>query len=843
MGIVSVLTILAAVAAAEPLTLDLAEGWRFQPDPQESGEPQRWHEPGFDDASWALLRAGKRWEEQGFPEVNGVAWYRRHVDVPAAWAGKTIWFTTGGVNDSYVLYCNGQRVNSYGDRNEHSMYETPSIADLTSYLKPGASNLIAVRVLDWGASGGLWRLPCKLTVDREQLPAMPQCACAISYERKEVQVEVDCSGLGNEGGEQDVRIALSPVLASSHAVRAMAEQRLTMAKGQTVAAASFRLPRAQTPVEFEVLAELKDKDGTTIGKPFTVSVQPMVRPGWPAEYGALRIRNNFVTELLSARISRAAESAYSFPNPREGWVFLSVSRSGKGADAADASAWLDHETEPIVWRPNPDSGALEAMRFLKAGRHELKIRDAASCKISVRAVPELAFCYYPASFHITAQGRLDRAFMDLHVFSHVNTLVAPGSPPDPADFAQWIREGRHWLGNSSLPGLSSAAAPTVDEVYAAWSSVPGAAESGYAGIIVDEFLNSGEDHYRAWTEGIRRLVADPKFAGKKFYAFCGDLLHDPDAPSAAFARTLKEWNHRFAFERYLAEAPTEASAAQMLLRELQHPHQTWVQRVPGIEQHTVYCLGYMSSPPESLNVNPGVDYKVFMDMQFHLLATDPTFWGLYGVMEYSASYADEEIIRWSHRLFRHYCLEGNTERLSRDAYLLSHLQNPDFKDGLNGWRLEPAAEGTIAVKTMEGFSWLQGRYPRTSDGDQFLWMKSAAGIPNRVRQTLRNLQPGRLYSLKLICADLQRLDEKQHLPLSVEIEGSTVREDLSFHTEYPSNYAHELDPYNRNHPAWLNYYRVVFCPTAREAELTISDGAVAGHELAVNFIEVQPFFK
>ena len=58
-------------------------------------------------------------------------------------------------------------------------------------------------------------------------------------------------------------------------------------------------------------------------------------------------------------------------------------------------------------------------------------------------------------------------------------------------------------------------------------------------------------------------------------------------------------------------------------------------------------------------------------------------------------------------------IEGKTHRLSSDPYTLSHVANPDFIDGLKGWRLSEAVSGSIFGATADGYGWLQGRYGRT----------------------------------------------------------------------------------------------------------------------------------
>ena len=73
--------------------------------------------------------------------------------------------------------------------------------------------------------------------------------------------------------------------------------------------------------------------------------------------------------------------------------------------------------------------------------------------------------------------------------------------------------------------------------------------------------------------------------------------------------------------------------------------------------------------------------------------------------------------------------------------------------------------------------------------------------------------------------------------------------DYCFQFVYPSCYSHEHGPFNRQHPAWMNYHRMVFRPKSNTAELIISDwasshepGGPIGQELVCNFIEIQPFF-
>ena len=75
---------------------------------------------------------------------NGYGWYRREIDVPAAWKGKQVAIEFEGVFIQSEVFLNGQPVGT------HTGGYTGFSYDLTPYLQPG-KNLLAVRV------NNLWR--------------------------------------------------------------------------------------------------------------------------------------------------------------------------------------------------------------------------------------------------------------------------------------------------------------------------------------------------------------------------------------------------------------------------------------------------------------------------------------------------------------------------------------------------------------------------------------------------------------------------------------------------------------------------------------------------------------
>jgi len=211
-------------------------------------------------------------------------------------------------------------------------------------------------------------------------------------------------------------------------------------------------------------------------------------------------------------------------------------------------------------------------------------------------------------------------------------------------------------------------------------------------------------------------------------------------------------------------------------------------------------------------------------------------------------------VRWAGRLFRHYCIEGKTEPLTSDPYILPHLTNPDFADDTTGWTVQAAEDGSMRTDTFAGYGWLEGRYPRTNRGDTFLLMRRSADGPNSVSQEIKQLTPGRLYSLKAITSDYQDLinevSRKDENAVSISIEGVEMLEGPkpAFQFTFPNCYAHILGKFNAKYPYFMNYHWRVFRAKGETAQLTISDwadpkepGGPIGQETMLNFIEVQPY--
>ncbi len=133
--------------------------WRFRPDPTNGGLAHGWHKPETPTADgWSNIRVGKAWEAQGWPALDGWAWYRRDVTVPKDWAGREVYVTVEGADDHYELYVNGVKVGTGGDiAARRTAFAEKANHTVTAHVKPGERATLAFRVYDWYGAGGLHR--------------------------------------------------------------------------------------------------------------------------------------------------------------------------------------------------------------------------------------------------------------------------------------------------------------------------------------------------------------------------------------------------------------------------------------------------------------------------------------------------------------------------------------------------------------------------------------------------------------------------------------------------------------------------------------------------------------
>lgn len=147
----------AAVAPATPaspqtdatrLTLDFNPDWRFL-----KADPADAPAPSFDDRDWSIVSTPHtfndtdtfdNWSTPGHRgeqlQWSGRTWYRKTITAPAAWTGKKVFIEFEAARQIAEVYLNGEKLGIA------KTGFTPFGFDLTSHLKIGATNVLAVMV-------------------------------------------------------------------------------------------------------------------------------------------------------------------------------------------------------------------------------------------------------------------------------------------------------------------------------------------------------------------------------------------------------------------------------------------------------------------------------------------------------------------------------------------------------------------------------------------------------------------------------------------------------------------------------------------------------------------------
>ena len=534
--------------------------------------------------------------------------------------------------------------------------------------------------------------------------------------------------------------------------------------------------------------------------------------------------NNLVTEVLSAPLAAMeAEQRFEFTTLREGWTFAALRSEVKpGIEVV-----IDGLT--VI---RSDTPRLETFRLLPAGRHVVCIRNAGTGgQIVVRTIPEL-FNYCPGVDNPIAENlHYDWDFQMKHMFSAVTTL---NGGVIPTERIGWIKEnGYRWLANFQAEDLAD-----DDELARRLASSGGIRKPQYDGVTCDELFFGRFDQIQRYTTGLRAFDgADDHLIYTWIVGKPGLSGVDHDFISACC--NASRGRGRLLCEAYCRTKATEDEARTYLARYVGETFASIRDWHPLAVQSTGIIFGNFNQIPIlSLSHHPEVDYKYFLDMQLHYVATDPTFKGLGCVGYWGSSYANEEQYRWSFMLLRHYCIEGRTDRLS-DKYGLSYipglLKNGDFRGTLKPW----SASGEVRLESHLGFgSRAQNRWGDNGDlGDTF----AALGRTASLSQQVRRLVPDRLYCLQLCVFSVQDAKSNKvaprRFPLKCDLVGdvevlpsySWVHVDQRIKGRYARN----------NGVARTNLHHLIFRAKGQNARVTLRNDS--DEELGVNCVSLTPY--
>jgi beta-galactosidase len=166
-----------ATPPSDAPSLSLDGRWRFRLSPTVAQAPAAFWRPDYDDSAWQWLDVPSNWPMHGHgrpaytnvvypfpvdpphvPDENPTGDHRLTFTVPQSWGGRRAVLRFDGVDSCGRVWLNGTELGvTQGSR-------LPAEFDVTAALRPGGSNVLAVRVHQWSAGSYLedqdmWWLP------------------------------------------------------------------------------------------------------------------------------------------------------------------------------------------------------------------------------------------------------------------------------------------------------------------------------------------------------------------------------------------------------------------------------------------------------------------------------------------------------------------------------------------------------------------------------------------------------------------------------------------------------------------------------------------------------------
>ncbi len=126
--------------------------WKFS-----IGDNVKWADPEFNDTDWDQIYVPSDWEQNGYEDYNGFAWYRKTFQTYSLPEESPVILDLGIIDDVDEVYINGKFIGKTG--NFPPAYETAYDLERRYVIPKGTlnfsgNNVIAIKVYDaWGPGG------------------------------------------------------------------------------------------------------------------------------------------------------------------------------------------------------------------------------------------------------------------------------------------------------------------------------------------------------------------------------------------------------------------------------------------------------------------------------------------------------------------------------------------------------------------------------------------------------------------------------------------------------------------------------------------------------------------
>jgi hypothetical protein len=135
--------------------------WLFK-----TGDNALWKSVECKDKHWEKIVVPGNWENQGFKDYDGIAWYRKHFSVTDDYTNQKIILLLGKIDNTDEVYINGSLIGSTGKINDVKSKKNEPATEKDNHklriynipdhlLTSSKENVITIRVSDLVSKGGI----------------------------------------------------------------------------------------------------------------------------------------------------------------------------------------------------------------------------------------------------------------------------------------------------------------------------------------------------------------------------------------------------------------------------------------------------------------------------------------------------------------------------------------------------------------------------------------------------------------------------------------------------------------------------------------------------------------
>lgn len=548
--------------------------------------------------------------------------------------------------------------------------------------------------------------------------------------------------------------------------------------------------------------------------------------------------NSLVGQLINDNIRLSSKGTkLEFTNFREGWVHIAFTgRSTK--DLNKIKIKLNGQDYSLEYCELYDS--METCRKLPAGKYTLDISGLkGKINVAVKNVPMLFSYPLGRPSAIPENPRFNYQYFKRYIFPSCFAYTG-GHFDGEGENQAFLDSGRVVFYNVGAT-IGTFMKGDQNEIVKKITMEPNLKKDFYGGLSIDELFMSKERHPAL--DCISTYLRDLTLPeNKPAYTWIVGKPLGRGIYSKAISAMVNATQGRglMLYECYCSPKNTYEETVESLTETFINVPQAYDRSFPGANNDFAFVLGNFNQGPRyRIDNSPFVDYKYFLDMQLNMIANCQSFKLLGGIGFWGNTYADDEILRWSYALLRHYCVEGRKDMLSDKygyTFYLTNVPNSDFNDGLDGWTATPAPNGSIEAKHLPGLAGRQIRW-RQNTGDHACVMVRSAEAPNKITTTVKGLIPGKKYTFQLFTLDphvtrdwLDGSDHNTHVSIDLD------------NVDYTIEYRFVA----RNSG---NVFYKIFTPKSDTLNLTITDwddannaGGKIGGMTYINYVKIAPYY-